>query len=109
MFWQKIQTSKISKTKKKQAKGVSETKPKTAVHDVEPKKIGTLLWQVDETSNRFLITLVVYFLEEYGELSKSVDFGQKLSYFTDQNGPKGEPHENEFWLFSNTKMNVTNS
>ena len=28
--------------------------------------------------------------------------------FTDQNGSKGGPHENEFWLFSNTKINVTN-
>ena len=27
---------------------------------------------------------------------------------TDQNGTKGGPHENEFWLFSNRKMNVTN-
>ena len=24
------------------------------------------------------------------------------------NGSKGGPHENEFWLFSNTKMNITN-
>ena len=46
----------------------------------------------------------VYFLEKYDEM----DFA-KLRYFTDQNGPKGRPHENEFWLFSNTKMNVTNS
>ena len=29
--------------------------------------------------------------------------------FTDQNEPKGEPHENEFWVFSNSEMNVTNS
>ena len=28
-----------------------------------------------------------------------VAFGQKLSYFADQNGPKGESHENEFWIF----------
>ena len=27
--------------------------------------------------------------------------------FTDQNGSKGGPHENEFWLFSNAKANVT--
>ena len=26
----------------------------------------------------------------------------------DQNGPKGKPHENEFGLFSNSDMNVTN-
>ena len=30
-------------------------------------------------------------------------------YFADQNGPKGWPHENEFWHFPNTKMNITNS
>ena len=32
----------------------------------------------------------------------------KFRYFTDQNGPKGQPHENEFWHFPNTKMNITN-
>ena len=44
----------------------------------------------------------------YEELSKSVAFGQKLRHFTDQNGPKGGPHENEFFVFSNSEMNVTN-
>ena len=38
----------------------------------------------------------VYFLGRYDELSKLVAFGQKLKYFTDQNGPTGGPHENEF-------------
>ena len=38
----------------------------------------------------------VSFLEKYDELSELVAFGQKLRYFTDQNGPKGGPHENEF-------------
>ena len=38
----------------------------------------------------------VYFLERYEEISESVTFGQKLRYFTDQNGPKGAPHEKEF-------------
>ena len=31
---------------------------------------------------------------------------QKLRYFADQNGQKEGPHENEFWQFSNTKMNI---
>ena len=31
----------------------------------------------------------------------------ELRYFTDQDGPKDGQHENEFWIFSNTKMNVT--
>ena len=34
-------------------------------------------------------------------------FCPKLRYFSDQNGPKGGPHQNKFWLFSNEKMNVT--
>ena len=31
-------------------------------------------------------------------------FWPKLRYFKNQNGP----HQNEFWLFSNTKMNIKN-
>ena len=31
-----------------------------------------------------------------------------MRYFTDQNKPKGGPLENEFWPFSNMKINVTN-
>ena len=37
-----------------------------------------------------------------------VAFGQKLRYFADLNGPKEGPHENEFWLFSYSEMNITN-
>ena len=36
-------------------------------------------------------------------------FCPKLRYFTDQNGPNGGPHQNEFWPFLSIKMNVTNS
>ena len=50
----------------------------------------------------------VYFLEKCGELSEWVAFGQKLRYFTDQKRPNGGPHENEFWVFSNSEMNITN-
>ena len=32
----------------------------------------------------------------------------KSRYFADQNGPNGGPIENEFWQFSNTKINMTN-
>ena len=35
----------------------------------------------------------VLFLEKYDELSNSIAFGQKVRYFTDQNG---DEHENEF-------------
>ena len=31
------------------------------------------------------------------------NFCPKFRYFTDQNGPKGGPHQNEYWLFSNKK------
>ena len=51
----------------------------------------------------------VSFLEKYDELYELVAFGQKLRYFPEQNGPKGGPYENEFWVFSNSEMNVTNS
>ena len=30
-------------------------------------------------------------------------------YFTDQNGPKGRSHENEFWVLSNSETNVTDN
>ena len=36
-----------------------------------------------------------------------VGFDQILRYFTGQNGPKGGPHENEFWVFSNSEVNIT--
>ena len=36
-------------------------------------------------------------------------FCSKLSYFTDENRPKGGPLENEFLPFSNIKMDITNS
>ena len=43
------------------------------------------------------------------ELSESLVFAQKLRYFIDQNGAKGGSHQNEFSVFSNSEMNVTNS
>ena len=42
------------------------------------------------------------------QTTKSVAFGAKFRYFTDQNRQKGL-HENEFLVFSNLEMNVTNS
>ena len=41
----------------------------------------------------------VYFLEKYDELSESVAFGQKLRYFTDQNGPRGDHVKMNFEYF----------
>ena len=31
-----------------------------------------------------------------------------MGSFANQNGSKGGPHEDEFWVFTNTKMNITN-
>ena len=65
------------------------------------------LQRVDKTWYRFLVTSGVYFLEKCAELSESAAFGQNLRYFTDQNGSKGGPYKNEFWVFSNSEMNIT--
>ena len=35
--------------------------------------------------------------------------GPKLRYLRDQNKPNKEKHKTKYWLFLNTKMNVTNS
>ena len=48
-------------------------------------------------------------LEKCDKLYEWVAFDQKLKCFTDQNELKGEPYENEFWVFSNSEMNATNS
>ena len=66
------------------------------VHELEPKKwvFGSGGWAKDNID--FQQSQSVYFLERCGELSESVAFGKKLRYFTDQNGAKGGPHENEF-------------
>ena len=37
----------------------------------------------------------------------NVYFPQKFRYFTDQNGPKRGPNDNEFWHFSNTNISRT--
>ena len=51
----------------------------------------------------------IYSLEKHDEPSESAAFGLKFRYFTDQNGSKGGSKENEFWVFLNSEMNVTNS
>ena len=75
----------------------------TLAHELESKKMGIWLRHVDKTWYGFLEPQDVYFLEKYDQLPELVAFGQKLRYFTDQNWLKGGPHENEFWVFSNTK------
>ena len=50
-----------------------------------------------------------YFSRKVWWVVRIGSFCPKLTYCTDQNGPKGGLHENEFWPFSNTKMNATNT
>ena len=55
--------------------------------------VNTFFWfpSGDKTSYEFFLTYL------------SVSFGRNWGYFTDENGQSGGPHQNEFWLFSNTK------
>ena len=56
-----------------------------------------------------LVTQGVYFLKKYDQLSESVVFSKKIEVFYRTNGPNWESHANEFLVFSNTKVNVTNA
>ena len=58
------------------------------VHELEPKKMG--IWSAGKQNiiQIFSNLRVSTFWKKYDELSKSVAFGKKLRYFTDQNGPK---------------------
>ena len=49
---------------------------------------------------RFLVTSE-HLLSMHDELSESLVFGQKLRYFTDQNGTKGEPLILSIFIFGN--------
>ena len=42
-------------------------------------------------------------------MSESVAFVLNWGILQTRMNQKGKPHENEFWLFLNTKMNVTKS
>ena len=53
--------------------------------------VSELNWK---SKNRFFTFLNVY-------------FSQTFRYFTDQNGPKRGPNDNEFWQFSNTNISWT--
>ena len=58
--------------------------------------MGIWLQGVEKAQHRFLVTSGCLVSKKNAELSESEAFGQKLRYFTDQFGPKGEPHKNEF-------------
>ena len=44
-----------------------------------------------------------------GQNSDLTAFTSKIQVFCRPEWPKWAPHENEFWQFSNTKINITNS
>ena len=52
------------------------------VHELDPKKMDTLLQQVSKTWYRFLVTSgCLYFLEKFDELSRSVVFGETEVFY----------------------------
>ena len=51
-------------------------------HELDPKKMDTLLQQVSKTWYRFLVTSrCLYFLEKFDELSRSVVFGETEVFY----------------------------
>ena len=78
-------------------------------HEMEAKNMGIWLWQVDKTY-RFLVTSGCLLSRNVWWAVQIGSFWLKNEYFTDPNGPKDEGAlENEFWVFSNSEMNVTKS
>ena len=67
--------------------------------------------QLDRKSKTWFFTFLnvhAYWIE-WDKILISQLSPPKLGYFGNQNGRKRGSHENELWLFSNTKMNITNS
>ena len=62
--------------------------------------------QLDRTSKTWFFSFPnLYFSRiKRGKILISQLSPPKIRYFTNQNGPKGEPHENEIWQLSNAKM-----
>ena len=70
-------------------------------------KFGSQLDRKSETWSFTFLNVYVSRIERDKILISQLS-PQKFRYFADQNGPKGRPHENEFWKFSYTKINITN-
>ena len=69
-----------------------------------------VLNSIEKVKPGSLLSLICIFPESDGTKFWSHSFHlQIFRHFTDQNGPKGGLHENEFWHFSNIKMNIHNS
>ena len=61
----------------------------------------------DKTWYGFLVTSGCLRFRNVWRAVRIGNFCPKLGFFIDQNGRKGRPNKNRFWLFSNRKMNVT--
>ena len=69
-----------------------------------------IYYQLDRKSKTWFFTFLsmyVFWIER-GKILILQLSPPKFRYFADQNGPKGGPHENEFWQFSNVRMSSIN-
>ena len=64
--------------------------------------------RLEKTQYRLLATSSCLLYRKVWQPVRIDSFWSKIEYFTDQNGPKGKPQGNEFGLFSNSDINVTN-
>ena len=76
--------------------------------DHEIRQFGSQFDWKSKTSLFTFLNVYVFWIERDKILISQVS-PLKFRYFTDQNGPKRGPYKNEFWHFSNTEMNITNS
>ena len=74
-----------------------------------PENFG-IYYQLDTASNTWFFTFLNVYVSwiKQDKIMISKFSLPKFRYFSDQNGLKGGPHENEFWQFSNAKMSFWN-
>ena len=67
--------------------------------------------QLDRESKTWLFTFLNVYVSwiEWDKILILQFLPPKFKYFADQNRSKGGSHENEFWEFSDTKINITDS
>ena len=68
-----------------------------------------VLQLIEKVKPGFWLSLMCMFLNRTRQNSDLTAFTSKIQVFCRPEWTKGGPHENEFWQFSNTKMNITNS
>ena len=71
--------------------------------------MGIWLWLLDKTKYRILVTSGFLLSRKVEWVVWIGSFWPKLEYFTDHNRPKEGPRKNDFLVFSNSEMNITNS